>query len=73
MNSQRILGVVLLVVGVILLVVGMNASHSMADQVSNTFTGRFTDATVWYIIGGIATGLLGLLMVLYGMRGKNAA
>ena len=72
MNLQRIVGIVLLVVGVILLSVGMNASHSLADQVSNTFTGRFTQATTWYIVGGIASALLGLLMVLSGIRGRTA-
>lgn len=72
MNLQRILGVVLLVVGVILLIVGMNASHSVADQVSNTFTGRFTRETAGYIIGGGVAALVGLLMVLFGVRGKNA-
>ena len=72
MSPQRILGVVLLVAGVILLIVGMNASHSVADQVSNTFTGRFTRETAGYIIGGGAAALVGLLMVLFGVRGKNA-
>jgi len=64
MNSQRIAGIVILVVGVILFVVGMNSSNSVADQVSNTFTGRFTQATTWYIVGGIGTALLGLLLLL---------
>jgi hypothetical protein len=71
MSTQRIVGVVLLVVGVILLIVGMNASHSVADQVSSTFTGRFTRATAGYIIGGGAAALLGLLLVLFGVRGKR--
>ena len=71
MNLQRIIGVVLLVAGVTLLIVGMNASHSVADQVSNTFTGRFTRETAGYIIGGGAAALLGLLMVLFGVRGKK--
>jgi hypothetical protein len=64
MNPQRITGIVLLVIGVILLVIGMNSSHSIVDQVNNTFTGRFTQATTWYIIGGIGLGLLGLLSLL---------
>jgi hypothetical protein len=73
MAPQRIIGVVLLVVGVALLVIGMNASHSVADQVHNTFTGRFTDATTWYIVGGIGLGVIGLLMTLFGMgSGKSA-
>jgi hypothetical protein len=63
---------VLLVVGVGVLVFGLNASHSIADRVSNTFTGRFTEATTWYIIGGLAAGLMGLLMVAFG-GGRNRA
>ena len=50
----------------------MNASHSVADRWTNTFTGHFTDATTWYILGGGAAGLFGLLLVLSGFRGKNA-
>lgn len=62
----------LLAVGVILLIIGMNASDSMADQVSQTFTGRFTQTTTWYIVGGCASALLGLLLVFVGVRGKLA-
>lgn len=65
MNMQPIFGIVLMVVGVISLFVGMNASHSPADQVSNTVSGRFTQTTTWYILGGVAVALLGLLMVLF--------
>ena len=68
MTPKRILGIVLLVVGVGLLVVGMNASHSVADQVKDTFTGRFTEGTTWYILGGIALGIVGLLLTAFGGR-----
>jgi hypothetical protein len=66
------IGVVLLVVGIALIIIGVNASNSMADQVSNTFTGKFTQSTTWYLIGGIGAALTGLLMVLFGVRGKSA-
>ena len=66
MNSQRLVGIVLLVVGIGVLVFGLNASHSLADRVSNTFTGRFTEATTWYIIGGAAAALMGLLLAAFG-------
>jgi len=72
MSPQRIVGIVLLIIGVGVLVFGMNASHSVADQVSNTFTGKFTDATTWYIIGGIAAALFGLLLTLFGAGSKSA-
>jgi Protein of unknown function (DUF3185) len=71
MSPARIFGIVLLVVGVIVMIVGMNASHSVADQVSNTFTGRFTDATTWYIIGGIGGAVLGLVLTVFGASGKG--
>jgi len=72
MSPQSIVGVVLLVLGVALLVIGVNASHSFADQVHNTFTGRFTDSTTWYIIGGIVSGIVGLVLLLFGIRGRHA-
>jgi hypothetical protein len=72
MSQKLVYGIFLLVVGAILLVVGMNASHSAADQISNTFTGRFTRDTVWYLPGGGTAALLGLLMIVGSARGRNA-
>lgn len=68
MNAQRVGGIVLLVVGVILFIVGMNASDSVADRWSNFFTGHFTDSTVWYILGGVASAIIGLMMIIFGGR-----
>ena len=68
MNIQRVLGILLLVVGVILFVVGMNASDSVADRLSNFFTGHFTDTTVWYIIGGVVSAIGGLMLLMFGGR-----
>ena len=70
MSTKRILGIVLLVVGVAVLIYGIDASHSFADRLSDIFTGRFTEATTWYIIGGAASVLLGLLLVAFG-GGRN--
>lgn len=72
MNPFRVLGVVLLAVGVALLIIAINSSHSMTNEISNTFTGRFTDRTTWYMLGGITLGLFGLSMTFLGPRGKNA-
>lgn len=70
MSTQRLAGIILVVVGVILVIVGINSSNSLADQVSETFTGRFTDATMWYILGGVAAGVLGLVLLAFGWRRK---
>jgi hypothetical protein len=72
MSPQRIFGIALLIIGVGAIIVGMNASHSISDQVSNTFTGHFTQATTWYILGGIASGIVGLVMMITGPGGKSA-
>ena len=69
MSSQRIVGIILIVVGAALLIIGLNSSESLADQISETFTGRFTKGTMWYIIGGIASAILGLLLVV--VKGKG--
>jgi drug/metabolite transporter (DMT)-like permease len=66
MDSQRNLGIVLVVAGLILIVVGMTASDSLADRASNFFTGQFTDSTMWYLFGGIASAGAGLLLILLG-------
>jgi LPXTG-motif cell wall-anchored protein len=72
MKPQLILGIALLALGAVLLVIGMNSSHSFVDQLSNTFTGRFTDNTTWYIAGGLVTAIVGLSLLFLGSRSKNA-
>ncbi|MCL5041174.1 MAG: DUF3185 family protein [Gammaproteobacteria bacterium] len=65
MGTNQLVGVVLLVVGVILLYFGWQSSQSFGDQVTEAVTGRFTDETMWFIIGGaaavVAGGFLALL------------
>jgi uncharacterized membrane protein YidH (DUF202 family) len=64
MVSQKLLGIILVVIGIILLVFGFNASQSLGDQVTETFTGRFTDETMWYIIGGAVAVVVGGFLAL---------
>ncbi|MDP9173634.1 MAG: DUF3185 family protein [Planctomycetota bacterium] len=71
MSPQRMLGIVLLVIGIGVLIMGMNATHSIADQTTNTFTGHFTDHTTLYIIAGIALGIVGFVMALFNPGGKG--
>jgi hypothetical protein len=58
------MGVVLLVVGVLLLFFGWQSSESVGDQISETLTGRFTDETMWYLIGGAAAVVAGAFLAL---------
>ncbi|MGN6369656.1 MAG: DUF3185 family protein [Phycisphaerae bacterium] len=51
---------------------GLNASHSIADQLSNTFTGKYTDSTAGYIYGGLAAAIAGGLMTGLGGTRRHA-
>lgn len=64
MATNQLVGIILVVLGVVLLYFGWQASQSMADQVSESFTGRFTDNTMWYIIGGAVSLAAGAFMTL---------
>jgi len=66
MNSRRSIGFALLVVGVLLLAFGLNATDSLGDSVNEGLTGRYTDRTMWYILGGSALAVLGGGMALFG-------
>ena len=68
MNPIRIVGILLLVLGVVLLIFGWTSSDSIADQVSEAFTGRFTEGTMWYLIGGIAMIVVGGSLAAMGGR-----
>lgn len=64
MGSNKIIGIVLLVVGLILLYFGWQSSQSVGEQVVETFTGRFTDSTMWYFILGAAAVVGGLALAI---------
>ena len=69
MNSKLALGLVLLVVGVVLFFMGLNATNSVTEEVREGLTGKYTDKTTWYLVGGIALALVGGAMALVG-RGR---
>jgi len=68
MTSSQIVGIVALVVGLILLGFGFNASDAPADKISETFTGRYTDRTMWYFILGAVGVIAGGLLAIFGRR-----
>ncbi|MDX1573655.1 MAG: DUF3185 family protein [Methylophaga sp.] len=64
MGSTKLFGIALLVIGVILLFFGYNASQSLGEQMAESFTGRFSDETMWYIIAGAASVVVGAVLTL---------
>lgn len=69
--SSRALGILMLVVGVVLLAFGLNATDSVSDTVSEGMTGRYTDKTMWYLIGGAALAIGGALMAFFGRTSRR--
>lgn len=66
MSNMRILGIALLIIGLGLLFFGFQATGSLAEDVHETFTGRYTDETTWYLIGGGVAAVVGLLLTVFG-------
>jgi uncharacterized membrane protein len=66
--DKRVLGVVLLVVGAVLLYFGWHATDAPLEQARETVTGKYSDRTTLYLIGGAAAAVAGLVMMLFGAR-----
>ena len=72
MNIRHIFGFSLLVAGAVLLYFGYQSSQTIGEQVYETFAGRFTDATTWYLVAGAAAAIGGLVMLVIGKGGSHA-
>lgn len=69
--NNRILAIVLLVVGLILLFFAYQSSQSLGDQVTEAFTGRFTDSTTWFLILGAVSTVAGIGLLLFNKTGRH--
>ncbi len=65
MSTNKIVGIVLIVVGAILLYFGYQSSQAVGDQIAEAFTGRFRDMTMWYLIGGAASVSAGVFLAVF--------
>ncbi len=68
MSNSKILALVLIVVGGVLLYFGYTASGSPLESVTETVTGRYTDQTTMYLVGGAACAAVGVGLFLFGRR-----
>lgn len=67
MGIARVLGVVLFAAGVVLLVFGINSTDTLTEKAVEKTTGKYTDETMWYIIGGVVCAVAGVAI---GVRRK---
>ncbi len=68
MTTTKLVALVLIVVGGILLYFGYTASGSALESVTETVTGRFTDQTTMYLIGGAACAVVGVGLLFFGKK-----
>ena len=61
-------GLALLVVGIVLIIFGINASDSIGSDFSRFFTGTPTDKSMWLLLGGIASSIVGGAITLFSAR-----
>jgi len=66
--NNRVFGILLLVVGGILLFYGLQSGDSLASELKEVVDGTPTDRSMGLIIGGAASGALGLGLLFKGRR-----
>jgi len=59
---NKIIGIALLVIGIVLITYGFNASDSVSSEVSRAVTGTPTHKTMWLLLGGSASAIIGAAM-----------
>lgn len=68
MHWTRILGIALIVAGAIMLYMGWSATESFTEQASDALTGRFTEDTRLYLIGGAVAAIVGFVLLFFGAK-----
>jgi uncharacterized membrane protein len=63
MNQNKMIGIVLVVIGVIALYFGFNATNAPMEEMTEAFTGQYSDQTMLYLIGGAVAGIAGFVML----------
>jgi len=66
MGTSKAIGLVLLVVGAVLLYFGYQSTESLTEKLVEGVTGRYSDTTMQYLIGGGASAAVGLALLLFG-------
>lgn len=63
-GTRQVVGIATASVGILLIVIGLNASQAPVGRITETFTGRISNATMRYLVGGgaaiVAGGVLAL-------------
>lgn len=64
MSNSKLIGIVLLALGAVLLYFGFNSTNSAVEEIGEAITGRYSDETMMYLIGGGVAAVAGLFLLL---------
>ena len=64
MKLKSLIGIALLVIGLICLWFGFNSTQAPAEELTEAFTGQYSDQTMLYLIGGGVAAVIGLVLLL---------
>lgn len=65
MSTAKIIGLVLFLVGLALLFFGWQSTQSFTEGAREAITGRYSQETMVYLIGGGASAVIGLLLLIF--------
>jgi hypothetical protein len=64
MSTNKIIGLVLLILGAVLVFFGLNAADAPLEEASEALTGRYSDETMYYLIGGAVAAVVGIVLLI---------
>jgi len=68
MSARAGIGIVLLIAGLVLLFFGIQSTGAFGEKVVHEFTGRYTDNTMMYLVGGGVVAAVGVVLLLVGRK-----
>jgi threonine/homoserine/homoserine lactone efflux protein len=63
MKPNQIIAIALLLGAAVLAYFGYQSTQSVTEQIHESLTGRFTDATMWYFVFAAVCAVAGLVML----------
>lgn len=64
MRQTKLIGLILLIIGGFLLYFGFNQANSTIGEIGEAITGKYSDETMAYLIGGCVAAFVGLFLTL---------
>jgi uncharacterized membrane protein len=64
MAQSKLIGLILIIVAAGLIYMGMNQANSPMGELTEAFSGSYSDETMAYLIGGAVAAVVGVFMFL---------